>query len=406
MSVPEGRNPPSVNRNHDLAFRLILLLGLVSLSGDMISNGARSITGPYLSVLGASALIIGIVSGFSEFIGHGMRVITGRIADRTHQYWGISILGYGLLLAVPLLALTSQWEVAALLIVVERIGKATRAPARDAILSHAASEVGRGWGFGVHKALDHLGAIIGPVAVSAVLFFSGSYALGFAVLALPLVLVFFTVSYARSLVPVPEKLESVAGSCRYLGRDGHRGLFRPYLLFIFFSFAGFASFPLISFHLKVQGIVPDIEIPLFYAIGMAVSMPIVLLMGRIYDRIGIQALAVIPMLNIFIPFLAFSFYPAAALLGAILWAVVTGIQETVLDATVADISPVKRRGFAYGMFNGVFGVAWLFGGITLGFLYEVSLTLILLFTVIMQLFAIAALVRFYRGVFPRDPYDS
>jgi MFS family permease len=141
------------------ALRFIVLLGIVSLFADMTYESARSITGPYLALLGASATVVGLVSGFGELAGYALRLVSGYLTDRTGRYWPVTIVGYLLnLFAVPALALTGRWELAVLLIVAERMGKAIRSPARDAMLSHASSQTGLGWGFGLHEALDQTGA--------------------------------------------------------------------------------------------------------------------------------------------------------------------------------------------------------------------------------------------------------
>ena len=130
-------------RSHALKF--IILLGIVSLLADMTYEGARSITGPYLAILGANAVVVGFVAGFGEFIGYALRLVSGYLSDKTRKYWAITITGYFInLLAVPLLALAGSWEIAAVLLITERMGKAFRTPARDVMLSHACSEVGQG----------------------------------------------------------------------------------------------------------------------------------------------------------------------------------------------------------------------------------------------------------------------
>ena len=140
-------------KNHALKF--IILLGIVSLFADMTYEGARSITGPYLALLGASAAVVGFVAGFGELVGYALRLVSGYMADKTRRYWAMTIIGYAVnLLAVPLLALAGNWPMAAILLIAERMGKAIRTPPRDVMLSHAASQVGRGWGFGLHEAMD------------------------------------------------------------------------------------------------------------------------------------------------------------------------------------------------------------------------------------------------------------
>jgi MFS family permease len=128
------------------ALKFVLLVGVMSFFADFTYEGSRSVIGPYLGTLGAGALAISVISGLGEFLGYGLRLFSGRSADRTGRYWPITISGYVVqMAAVPLLALAGNWEVAALLIIAERIGKATRNPARDAMLSHAAKEMGYGW---------------------------------------------------------------------------------------------------------------------------------------------------------------------------------------------------------------------------------------------------------------------
>ncbi|MDN5347406.1 MAG: hypothetical protein PWP65_970 [Clostridia bacterium] len=186
------------------ALRFIILLGVVSLFADMTYEGARSLTGPYLSLLGASAATVGFVGGLGELVGYGLRLLSGYFADRTQRYWSITILGYALnLLAVPLLAVTGRWEVVAISIVAERFGKAIRTPARDAMLSHAAKQVGRGWGFGLHEALDQIGAVIGPLMVATTLFFKSSYQVAFGILLIPALLGLTVLALARIHTPVP-----------------------------------------------------------------------------------------------------------------------------------------------------------------------------------------------------------
>jgi MFS family permease len=134
------------------AVLFIVFLGIVSLFGDMTYEGARSITGPYLGVLGVTATTIGIVAGFGELLGYGARLVSGYLGDRTGKYWAVTIAGYLLnLFAVPLLALAGAWQIAVVLIIAERMGRGIRSPVRDAMLSHAASRTGLGWGFGLHR---------------------------------------------------------------------------------------------------------------------------------------------------------------------------------------------------------------------------------------------------------------
>jgi DNA mismatch repair ATPase MutS len=102
------------------AWKFIILLGIISLFSDMTHEGARTITGPFLGILGAGALVISTVAGLGEFLGYAVRFLSGSLADRTKRYWPITYVGYGLqMFSVPALALAGGWEIAAVLISAE-----------------------------------------------------------------------------------------------------------------------------------------------------------------------------------------------------------------------------------------------------------------------------------------------
>lgn len=369
-----------------VAFQFIVLLGIVSLFGDITYEGARSVTGPYLAILGASAGIVGFVAGIGEFIGYALRLVSGYLSDRTKAYWPITIIGYGLLVSIPLLAFAGYWQVAALLIVLERTGKGIRTPARDAILSHATKQVGRGFGFGIHEAIDQIGAIIGPLIFSAVFLFQGGYREGFTILWIPAFLCVAILLVARRKVPSPEKLETPDGTSRQniKGKRSLPRVFWSYALFSFLSVAGFANFQLISYHFKVQSVVSDVQIPVFYAIAMGVDALVALIIGKTYDKIGLVSLITIPVLSLPIPFFAFSHSYSLAVTSIVLWGAVMGVHETIMRAAIADLAPIEHRGFAYGIFNTVYGASWFFGSALMGLLYDVSIGYLIIFVVAME----------------------
>lgn len=376
-------------------------MGVVSLFADMTYEGAHSITGPYLSLLGASAAVVGFVGGFGELVGYALRLVSGYLADRTQRYWLITIAGYGInLLAVPLLAVTGRWEAAAFLIVAERFGKAIRTPARDAMLSHAAARVGRGWAFGLHEALDQIGAVTGPLIVAAALLFRNeSYRAGFAVLLIPALIAIVILLTARYLYPDPQSLEVTHGDVR----SYHEGqklprVFWLYILFTVTSIGGFAHFQLISYHLKGQGIVPDAHIPVFFAVAMGVDALVALPVGRLFDNKGLLTLTVLPLLTIPIPFLAFSkaYYPV--LLGVVLWGAAMGIQETIMRAAIAAIIPPGRRGLAYGIFNTGYGAAWFLGSSLMGVLYGIAIPYAIAFAVALEILSLPLILMVRRNL--------
>ena len=230
------------------ALRFVLTIGIVSLFADMTYEGARSITGALLATLGASGFVVGIVAGLGELLGYGLRLVSGRISDKTQKFWPITLIGYFVqMTAVPLLALAGSWPLAATLMLLERIGKATRNPPRDVMLSHAAKDIGYGWAFGVHEALDQFGALIGPLVVALVIAERGQYHLAFAVLAIPAVITLACLLVARFLYPNPEKFEPEASK---VSRSGYDSRFWVYLMGAALVAAGFADFQLIAFHFQ------------------------------------------------------------------------------------------------------------------------------------------------------------
>lgn len=388
----------STNKNisANAALHCIILFGIVSLFGDITYEGARGITGPYLALLGASAAVVGAVSGIGEFLGYALRFITGYFADRTRGYWPMTIAGYALMFGVPLLVFANHWQIAAFLIIMERVGKAVRSPARDTILSHATKQVGRGWGFGIHEALDQIGAVLGALIFSFALLFKDNYRTGFAVLWIPAVLTMVFLAAARIKYPSVEEFEAPAHA--KTDTEAGRKLsakFWFYTLFIFLSVAGFANFQLVSYHFKVQSLIKDYQIPLFYAGAMLVDAVVALIIGKTYDKIGLKSLLAIPLLTAPVAFFGFSHSYGFALTGVLLWGAVMGVHETIMRAAIADLVGTANRGFAYGVFNTAYGASWFFGGAAMGLLYGVSIKFVIAFAVLMQ---ILALILFFSKI--------
>ena len=188
------------------AMRFIILLGFVSLLADITYEGARSIQGQYLAILGASGAAVGIIAGFGECVGYGFRLFSGYMSDKTGKHWFYTSLGYSMnLISIPLLALTSSWPMAAVLLILERFGKAIRTPPRDAMLSYATDQTGRGTGFGIHEAMDRTGAVIGPLLITLILLHQSGYHMAFALLAIPAALSLLMLTRARQFSPEPKE---------------------------------------------------------------------------------------------------------------------------------------------------------------------------------------------------------
>jgi MFS family permease len=392
--------------------RLIILFGIISLLGDMIYEGARSVNGPYLDVLGVSAATVGLVAGAGELLGYGLRLATGYLSDRTRAYWAFTILGYGMLVTVPMMALSGIWQIIAFLIIMERVGKAIRNPAKDTILSQSVKQVGTGWGFAIVEVLDQIGAVGGPLIFTAVFLLLGAgagsisgYQKGYLALAVPFVLLMLVVIYAYLTIRDPERFETAVAP-RPL-EDRLSRTFWLYTAFTFLAAFGLVSFVLIGYHLKARSLAPDAWIPLFYAAAMLIDAGMALVVGKLYDRQkakrrsesgGLYILIVIPVLTAPIPFFAFSSSLPLILVAVVLFGAVMGAHETIMKAAIADITSLRKRGTGYGIFNTSYGLAMFFGTALAGALYEFSLPVLIAVVAAAEVLALAVFFLMARGI--------
>ncbi len=375
------------------ALGAVVAFGVVSLLADIVYEGARSIIGPFLSTLGASAAVVGFVAGIGELVGYGLRTFTGMIADRTRSYWTMTIVGYALtVVAVPLLGLVGRVDLALALIIAERLGKAVRSPARDTLIADAAEPLGRGLGFGIHEALDQTGAVTGPLILAAVLAAKqADYRLAFTVLAVPSLLTMVALFFAHHYSPgdgslaAPSTTQSTARPVKGSSVEARR-----YLAFVAFGAVGFAPFPLIAFHVTQRALATDAQVPLMFAAAMAVDAVVALITGHQYDRRGLRVLLLLPVLSLG-TVAAFASATSLVWAGVLAWGAVMGIQESTLRAAVGDLSGSERRATAYGVFNSIYGVALFLGGVVLGLLYDWSIAAVMTAIVVSQIASVAVL---------------
>jgi MFS family permease len=377
-------------------WRFVVWFGTVSLLADFVYEGARSITGPLLASLGASALVVGVVTGAGEAAALGLRLVSGPLADRTRRFWGLAIAGYALtVVSVPLLGVVGVLWAACALVIAERVGKAVRSPAKDTMLSHATAATGRGRGFAVHEAMDQVGALVGPLVVAGMLALTGGdYGPALAVLALPGVAVLGLLVWLRARVPDPEAYERevTPHTGEAAERDGRLpAAFWTYAAFTAATTVGFATFGVLSYHLVERHLMTAAWVPVLYAAAMAVDAVAALATGWLYDRHGARVLIALPVLTAAVAVLAFTDTVAIVVAGSLVWGAAMGIQESTLRATVADLVPSGRRATAYGLFAGVVGVASLAGGALTGGLYGYSIPVLITVVVAVQVLALVLL---------------
>ena len=391
------------NGNLSKPMIFIIMFGIVSMFSDMTHESVTSIRGVFLSIVGASAATIGFVSGLGELIGYGMRYVFGRIADRTKRYWPMVFLGYALeLAAIPALALVGEhgWIAACLLLVVQRMGKAVKKPAKDTITSFASFGLGQGKSFAILELLDQIGAFLGPVLLYVVMLFktSGStferYSFCFAMLIIPAVITMLMLWLTRRKFPNPEQFEPTPKE--YTPFKMQRQ-FIYYIIGISLFAFGFIDYSLIIMHVSRLNIFSSDTIPLIYAGAMIIDAIAALIFGWLFDHRGTLALVLSTMLSVLFPILIFGFGSRVPVLwGVAMWGVGMGAQETILKAAVATMVPKQSRATGYGIFECSFGFFWFIGSWLLGALYDVDLTAMIVVSMVAQLFAIPMYILSYR----------
>lgn len=387
------------------AVSVIIMFGIISMLGDVVYETARSGNSQYLNLLGVSAAKVGLVFGLGEFLGYFFRLVSGILSDKTGKHWLFMFLGYGMLLVVPLIGLTANWNIIVVWMLLERTGKALRSPAKDTILSEVADkQVGVGFAFGLQEALDQIGAFAGPLIFTAIFYFTKKsgvmqYQLGYKTLFIPYVVLMVVLT----LVFIKIKQNNLVP---HVTKEHHSEKLQPifwlYTAFTFFCTLGFVNFSTIGYHLKACGIMSDGNITLLYSLAMIVDAVVALVVGKTYDKLktksgkkagGILVLVTLPVISLLLPTLALSHSLPLIIVGMLIFGVVMGVHETVMRSAIADITPFSKRGTGYGVFNTGYGLALMFGATMMGVLYDKNLLrMIIAFTFVCE--TIAAILYF------------
>lgn len=376
--------------NPSKAWKFVLLVGGLSLLADLTYEGGRSITGPFLTALGASPLVISAISGGGELIGYSLRYFSGRWTDKSRKYWPIAFAGYCLnLLSIPALAFCGSIAPAAALLIGERAGKGIRNPPRDAMLSYAAEETGKaGTAFGIHDAMDKTGAVFGPLLIAALFFKTRNFSMAFGSLFFSALaglglLMFAAARYSNPAKTTPADKRGV----KPLDRS-HSAFWRAVIAASFLA-AGTADFPFIARHFEKAAGIANTVIPLLYALAMAAGAVFSFILSRLFDRIGIRILVITAFLGIAAVLIIFQGHnlPAAAI-GSFLWGAGFAAQEPVVKAHISRVVHADERATAYGIFWAFFGISWFAGSLGIGLLYQYSIRWMIGFSVALQCLAL------------------
>jgi MFS family permease len=362
---------------------------VVSLFADMTYEGAYSIIGPFLKDLGASAAAVGLIAGLGEMVAASLRYFSGRLVDRTRAYWTVAICGYILnLVVVPALAFAGNWKMAALLVVAERTGKSLRGPARDVLLSEATGKIGHGWGFGVHAAMDQTGAVLGPLLMAAAVMRTQHFGPAFLRLAFPAAGALIALLVARLVYPQAGKATPRQVQSKTLPK-----VFWMYVAAAGVLAMGFVDFPLLAYHFQATALAKPAVIPLLFAGAMGINGLAALVLGKVFDHYGIRVLSFGILISLAGLPLGFLGGPGGAIASVACWGIGMGAQDACLRSGISQVVSMNKRGSAFGAFNGVYGIMWFLGSVTMGLLYGHSLMALVLFGVAAQL---AAAVLFFR----------
>lgn len=371
----------------------VLKLGLVSFLTDVSSEMIFSVFAVFFTTIaGASSRLLGLVEGFADFSASSLDYVAGWLSDKTGKRKTFALAGYGFSTAAKVILLLANSVVAlGLFRVIERIGKSFRGPPRDAWLSAIAAKDIRGYSFGVHKAFDKGGAILGPLVAYGLLSWRGETASSFRTLFwvafVPAVLAVFVLGLIKDQPAVQRTRESIFVAWKTLS-----GGFKRYLVAAgIFSLAYF-SFGFLLLRAKTAGFSVR-DIVLLYAlfnVSFVVAAPLI---GRLGDQIGRTRIIVLSYLLYFVMSLGFAFAGTKwqIILLFVLYGVFYSIDEAQSKAFIADVEP-ERRATAIGVYNFATGAIYVPASLIAGALWALHSGTVFILAAFLSLAAVIALV--------------
>ena len=347
---------------------VFLLLSFVSLFADMTYEGGRSISGPYLELLGGTALVAGGVS-LGDFLGYLVRGVSGSLLSRYRSslfYWSLVFIGYFInLIAIPLLAVAGYWDTAFILLVLERIGKGLRAPARDIVLGEVAEGIGVGKVYGIHEVLDQIGAVAGPLLVAWAATIHG-IRWGFLVTAIPAGIALILLLGAYLLYPSIKEAEAEAKP--FWATGAPRGTIMLASA-IGLSFILAPHWILGSYYYSVWG-ASIASIGALYSMAMLVDAFSAIVFGALFDRYPFQSLTIL-VIGAFAAGLLFLYIPQSPLPYVLAWGIFMGLYESIGRAGIAKYTSIGSRAQGFAVLGFASGIGMLISGLQWSILYGV-----------------------------------
>ena len=366
--TPSGQ-PPHVQRLHPD----VLKLGLVSFLTDLSSEMIFSVFAVFFTtVAGASSALLGLIEGLADFSASSLNYLSGWLSDRSGRRKWLATAGYGFSTLAKLILLVST-SVAGVAVfrVIERLGKGFRGPPRDAWLSTIAAKESRGYAFGVHKALDKSGAVLGPLVAYALLSWLGesasTYRVLFIVAFAPAVLSVLVLTRVKDHPGVPHEREDMVENWHQLSPG-----FKRYLLPAgVFALAYFSlGFILLKAHAMGFGVADIVLLYALFNVTCVVAAPLV---GWLGDQVGrgrviVLGYGVYAVVNLWL-MLASSQWEVVAVFA--IYGVFYAIDESQSKALIADIEP-ERRATAVGVYNFITGLMYIPASLVAGALWTIA----------------------------------
>lgn len=371
----------------------VLKLGIVSFLTDVSSEMIFSVFAVFFTtVAGASSALLGLVEGLADFSASSLDYVAGWLSDKTGKRKALTLAGYGFSTAAKIILLLAN-SVAALSLfrVIERLGKSFRSSPRDAWLaSIAASEV-RGYSFGVHKALDKAGAILGPLIAFGLIWWLGGAASTFRTLFwvafVPAVLSVFVLGLIKDRPGIQYERQGLFTAWKTLSRG-----FKRYLIAAgIFSLAYFSFGFLLLRAYKVGFSVSDVV--LLYAlfnVSFVIGAPFI---GKLGDVFGRPSVVILGYSVYLVMSLGFAWATAKwqIIVLFVIYGIFYSIDEAQSKAFIADVEP-ERRATAMGVYNFVTGVIYLPASLIAGALWVASPSAVFVVAAFISLIAVGAFI--------------
>jgi len=350
----------------------VIVLGLVSFFTDLSSEMIYPLLPVFLaSVLGAGAVSLGIIEGAAETTAATLKVLSGIWSDRVGKRKPLVVAGYTLAgVARPLIGLAQAWPFVLVMRLADRVGKGIRTTPRDALIADVTDPALRGRAYGLHRAMDHAGAVVGPLVAAALLTIGGvTLRHVFLLAAVPAAVVVVLVTAGVKEPPTQPKMHAPMGFRRDWSALGPQ--FKRFLFVLVVFTLGNSTDAFILLRMADRGIAPEF-IALLWSLHHVVKMAANYIGGRLSDRKGRRPMVIAGWALYAAVYLAFGLLQSrtSLVVAFLVYGLYFGLTEPTEKAWVADLVAERLRGTAFGLYNGSIGLAALPASVLFGLLWH------------------------------------